>query len=117
MEICKVGLWMESIDPGLPLTFLESHIRRGNALIGTSYELMGDRVPDAAWVALEGDDRKIARALKRRNKEGHHGPATATLRPPRRHHSLARGDQCRRTGTGHGRRFLGGTRSVSGTRS
>ena len=69
VEICKVGLWMESIDPGLPLTFLESHIRLGNALIGTNTELMGDQVPDAAWVALEGDDRKIVRALKRRNKE------------------------------------------------
>ena len=34
---------MESIDPGLPLTFLESHIRRGNALIGTNPELMGDQ--------------------------------------------------------------------------
>ena len=69
VEICKVGLWMESIDPGLPLTFLSSHIRLGNALIGTNTKLMGDRVPDAAWVALEGDDRTIARALKRRNKE------------------------------------------------
>ncbi|MYJ76201.1 MAG: N-6 DNA methylase, partial [Gammaproteobacteria bacterium] len=69
VEICKVGLWMESIDPGLPLTFLESHIRRGNALIGTNSELMGDRIPDAAWVALEGDDKKIVRALKQRNKD------------------------------------------------
>ena len=69
VEICKVGLWMESIDPGLPLTFLESHIRCGNSLIGTSRALMGDEVPDAAWVVLEGDDRKITRALKRLNKE------------------------------------------------
>ena len=29
VEICKVSLWMESIDPGLPLTFLESHVRCG----------------------------------------------------------------------------------------
>ena len=69
VEICKVGLWMESIDPGLPLTFLESHIRCGNSLIGTSRALMGDEVPDAAWAVLEGDDRKVTRALKRLNKE------------------------------------------------
>ncbi len=68
VEICKVGLWMESIDPGLPLTFLESHIRCGNSLIGTNRELMGDQVPDAAWAVLEGDDRKVTNALKRRNK-------------------------------------------------
>ena len=69
VEICKVGLWMESIDPGLPLTFLESHIRCGNSLIGTSRALMGEQVPDAAWAALEGDDRKVTRSLKRLNRE------------------------------------------------
>lgn len=68
VEICKVGLWMESIDPGLPLTFLESHIRCGNSLIGTNRALMGDQVPDAAWAVLEGDDRKLTNALKRRNR-------------------------------------------------
>ena len=69
VEICKVGLWMESIDPGLPLTFLESHIRCGNSLIGTSRALMGEQVPDAAWAVLEGDDRKLTRSLKRHNRE------------------------------------------------
>ena len=64
VEICKVGLWMESIDPGLPLTFLESHIRCGNSLIGTNRALMGEQVPDAAWVALEGDDRQVTKSLK-----------------------------------------------------
>ena len=68
VEICKVGLWMESIDPGLPLTFLESHIRCGNSLIGTTRALMGDGVPDAAWAALKGDNRKVTNALKRRNR-------------------------------------------------
>ena len=69
VEICKVGLWMESIDPGLPLTFLESHIRCGNSLIGTSCALMGDQVPNAAWAVLEGDDRKVTKSLKRRNRD------------------------------------------------
>ena len=69
VEICKVSLWMESIDPGLPLTFLKSHIRCGNSLIGTSRALMGEQVPDAAWAALEGDNRKVTRALKRRNQD------------------------------------------------
>ena len=81
VEICKVGLWMESIDPGLPLTFLESHIRCGNSLIGTSHALMGDEVPDAAWAVLEGDDRKITRALKRRNKEEIRGQRRLVFEP------------------------------------
>ena len=69
VEICKVSLWMESIDPGLPLTFLESHIRCGNSLIGTSRTLMGEQVPDTAWAVLEGDDRKVTKSLKRLNRE------------------------------------------------
>jgi hypothetical protein len=69
VELCKVSLWMESIDPGLPLTFLESHIRCGNSLIGTTRALMGDQVPESAWVVLEGDDKKVTASLKRRNKE------------------------------------------------
>ena len=69
VELCKVSLWMESIDPGLPLTFLESHIRCGNSLIGTSRAMMGERVPDAALAVLEGDDKKVTKALKRLNRE------------------------------------------------
>ena len=81
VEICKVGLWMESIDPGLPLTFLESHIRCGNSLIGTSRALMGDQVPDAAWAVLEGDDRKLTRSLKRRNRDENAGQRSLSFEP------------------------------------
>ena len=81
VEICKVGLWMESIDPGLPLTFLESHIRCGNSLIGTSRALMGDQVPDAAWAVLEGDDRKLTRSLKRRNQDENAGQRGLPFEP------------------------------------
>ncbi|MDE2753860.1 MAG: N-6 DNA methylase, partial [Gemmatimonadota bacterium] len=81
VEICKVGLWMESIDPGLPLTFLESHIRHGNSLMGADRSLMGKRVPAAAWVALEGDDRKVTRSLKRRNQEEIAGQRSLLFEP------------------------------------
>lgn len=69
VELCKVGLWMEAVEPGLPLTFLNSHIQHGNALLGTTPELMAKGIPDAAWDAIEGDDKKIASALKKRNKK------------------------------------------------
>jgi hypothetical protein len=68
VELCKVALWMEAVDPGLPLTFLDAHIRQGNALVGTTRAVMGDQVPDDAWGPLEGDDKKVATSLKRRNK-------------------------------------------------
>ena len=81
VELCKVSLWMESIDPGLPLTFMESHVRFGNSLIGTTRALMGEQVPDAAWVALEGDDRKVTRSLKRRNREEIAGQRSLLFEP------------------------------------
>ncbi len=70
VELCKVSLWMEAVEPGLPLTFLNSHIQHGNALLGTTPDLMAKGIPDAAWDPIEGDDRKVASALKKRNKQG-----------------------------------------------
>jgi hypothetical protein len=68
VELCKVGLWMEAMDPRLPLTFLDSHVQHGNALLGATPELMARGIPDAAWEPLEGDHKKTASALKKRNK-------------------------------------------------
>jgi hypothetical protein len=68
VELCKVALWMEAVEPGLPLGFLDAHVRCGNALFGATPERMAQGIPDDAWTALEGDDTKVASGLKRRNK-------------------------------------------------
>jgi hypothetical protein len=73
VELCKVSLGLEAAEPGLPLPFLGSHIRHGNALLGTTPELMAKGIPDEAWEPLEGDDNKSASALKRRNKKASEG--------------------------------------------
>lgn len=73
VELCKVSLWMEAVEPGLPLTFLNSHIQHGNALLGTTPELMAKGIPDVAWDPIEGDDKKTASALKKRNKKAAEG--------------------------------------------
>ncbi len=82
VELCKVALWLEAVDPGLPLTFLDSHIRHGNALLGTSRALMSDGIPDEAWVALEGDVAKLATALKKKNKAERGGQRLLSLGTP-----------------------------------
>lgn len=82
VELCKVALWMEAVEPGLPLTFLNSHIQHGNALLGTTPELMAKGIPDAAWNPIEGDDRKTASALKKRNKAEASGQRTLDFAPP-----------------------------------
>ena len=68
IELCKVSLWLEAVDPGLPLTFLDSHVQRGHSLLGTEPALMDNGIPDGAWEPIEGDDKKIASTLKRLNK-------------------------------------------------
>jgi hypothetical protein len=84
VELCRVSLWMEAVEPGLPLTFLSSHVQQGNALLGTTPELMAKGIPDAAWDPIEGDDKKTASALKKRNKkaaEGQRGLETLWSKP------------------------------------
>ena len=68
VELCRVSLWMEAVEPGRPLSFLDSHIQRGNALLGATPELMKKGIPDAAFEPIEGDDKKTASLLKKRNK-------------------------------------------------
>ena len=66
-ELAKVSLWLEAVEPGKPLAFLEAHIRIGNALLGATPALLAKGVPSAAFVALTGDDKKVVSALKKAN--------------------------------------------------
>lgn len=70
VELCKTALWLETIEPGKPLGFLDAHIRCGNSLVGiVDPELMDSGIPDEAYVALTGDEKKIATGLKKANKK------------------------------------------------
>ncbi|ACZ90494.1 Eco57I restriction-modification methylase domain-containing protein [Streptosporangium roseum] len=66
-ELAKFSLWMESLEPGKPLAFLDAHIKVGNSLLGTTPRLLDDGIPDEAFKAIEGDDRKIVASLKKDN--------------------------------------------------
>ena len=68
VELCKVSLWMLGMEPGKPLGFLDHHIRCGNSLLGTTPELVADGLPDDAFTAIEGDDKKACAELKKQNK-------------------------------------------------
>ena len=75
VELCKVNLWIEALEPGKPLAFLEHRIQVGNSLLGTTPALMEKGIPDEAFDPIEGDDRKTASALKKRNREERKGLA------------------------------------------
>lgn len=76
VELCKVSLWMEALDPGRPLSFLDAHVKCGNSLLGTTAALMAEGVPDDAFKALEGDDKEVAKALRKQNKLEREGQLT-----------------------------------------
>lgn len=67
-ELCKVNLWLEALDPGKPLTFLDHHIQVGNSLLGTTPKLMAEGIPNDAFKPIEGDDKTTASALRKRNR-------------------------------------------------
>jgi len=69
VELCKVALWMEALEPGRPLSFLDHRIRLGNSLLGVTPALLDAGVPDAAFEWIEGDDEEICSEFKKRNKE------------------------------------------------
>jgi hypothetical protein len=72
-ELCRVSLWLEALEPGKPLSFLDHHIRVGNSLLGTTPELIAAGLPDEAFNPIEGDDKKVCSALKKKNKSEREG--------------------------------------------
>lgn len=68
-ELARVALWIETVEPGKPLGFLDANIRIGDSLLGIfSLEALRKGIPDAAYKALTGDDKPTARDFDRRNK-------------------------------------------------
>lgn len=68
-ELAKVSLWLEAMEPGRPLAFLDAHIKVGNALMGATPALLQSGLPQEAFKPIEGDDKKVASAYAKRNKE------------------------------------------------
>ncbi len=68
VELCKLSLWMEAMEAGKPLSFLDHHIVCANSLLGTTPELVRKGLPDEAFAALDGDDKAAVSALKKRNR-------------------------------------------------
>lgn len=73
VELCKVSLWLEALDPGKPLSFLDHHVLVGNSLFGATPAAIEDGIPDDAFVALTGDDKKIVAAQKKKSRVARKG--------------------------------------------
>ncbi|MHA6263696.1 Eco57I restriction-modification methylase domain-containing protein [Arenibacterium sp. CAU 1754] len=78
VELCKVALWIEALEPGKPLSFLDARIQCGDSLIGIfDYEMLKAGIPDDAYKAMSGDDKEVAKAYERLNKDERDGKAAS----------------------------------------
>lgn len=69
VELAKVALWIETVEPGKPLGFLDTAIRCGDALLGVhDLQVLEDGIPDDAYKALSGDDQQAARYYRDKNR-------------------------------------------------
>ncbi|AKN59972.1 hypothetical protein WB44_01215 [Synechococcus sp. WH 8020] len=68
VELCKVALWIEAIDPGKPLSFLDAHIQCGDSLVGVfDPKVLEEGIPDGAYKPLTGDNKTVCTSLKKEN--------------------------------------------------
>jgi hypothetical protein len=92
VELCKVNLWLEALDPGRPLSFLDQRIQCGNSLLGATPALLRRGIPDDAFNPIEGDDPEQCRFLKRSNHREREGfQSLVNAEPWERVGDLARG--------------------------
>ena len=78
VELCKVALWIEALEPGKPLSFLDARIKCGDSLIGIfDYDMIKAGIPDDAYAVMSGDDKAVAKAYERLNKDERDGKAAS----------------------------------------
>ena len=69
IQLAKTALWLEAYSPDRPLSFVDHHLRVGDALLGVlDPKVLEHGIPDEAYTALSGDDKEVAKALKKQNK-------------------------------------------------
>ncbi len=77
VELAKVALWIESVEPGKPLGFLDANIQCGDSLLGVfDLKALDEGIPDEAYKPLTGDDKETARYFAQRNKAEKKGQGT-----------------------------------------
>jgi N-6 DNA Methylase len=76
VELSRVALWIETVEPSKPLGFLDANLRCGDSLLGVfSPDALRHGIPEAAYKPLAGDDKTIAKVFAARNKEDLKGQA------------------------------------------
>ena len=56
VELCRLALWIETMDRTLPFSFLDHKVKCGNALVGAWFDQF-QHYPAMAWKNREGGDK------------------------------------------------------------
>jgi len=56
VELCRLSLWIETMDRSLPFSFLDHKVKCGNALVGAWFDRF-QHYPVMAWKNREGGDK------------------------------------------------------------
>jgi Eco57I restriction-modification methylase len=74
VELCRLALWIETMDRTLPFSFLDHKIKCGNSLVGAWFDEF-QHYPVMAWKNREGGDRNHTAGVHFRK-----GARTAAIR-------------------------------------
>ena len=70
VELCKVALWLEAYNPGLPLSFLDHKIKCGDSIVGLARrEELENGIANEAFKKMPGDDPEVVKYLTKKNKD------------------------------------------------
>lgn len=88
VELAKIALWLETLVPGQPLSFLDAHFAVGNSVLGiSSLDQLAKGISADAFDELPGDVPTVVSALKTANTEtlkylcNNPGPASLFAQP------------------------------------
>jgi len=69
VELCKVALWLESYNSGMPLSFLDHRIKCGDSIVGLArIEELKSGITTEAFNTMPGDEKDIAASFRKQNK-------------------------------------------------
>lgn len=80
VDLCKVALWIEGHSAGLPLSFLDHHVKHGDSLLGVGPELdLEEGIPSGAYQRSDPAQRARVRSLRHQNEVERSGQLTLTV--------------------------------------
>ena len=81
VELTKVALWIETVEPGKPLGFLDANIRCGDSLLGLfDLKALQEGIPDAAYKPLVGRRQGDGEAFREAQQGRARRPRKSRLR-------------------------------------